>query len=343
MIRIWFLVLPDTLLLDVAGPAEAFRLANQRLADLGLAPRFAMRFVGPQSSVTTSIGAMFCQIQTLPDELPTCAPGDANWVVVPGRPGPAEKVLAPDEAWRETRRWLRRAVAPRLAQPASASPATGSPHTAGTTQPIHDCRLITICVGALLAADAGLLEGRRCTTHHELIDALAARVRSAQVLANRVFVDDGSVVSSAGVTAGIDLALHLVAQTCGQPVAASVAQVMVAFARRSELASDQSALLDWRSHLHPAVHRVQEAVCAKPRETWTVAAMAAVAHVTPRHLNRLFIEHARVTPRDYVEQVRLALADHALDNGLSPVQAARIAGFDSTRRLQRARRSAGIE
>ena len=108
------------------------------------------------------------------------------------------------QAWWGTRQWLGRVVAPALAAP-------GGQH-----------RLLTVCSGALLAADAGLLAGRCVTTHHELLDDLARLAPGAQVQANRVFVEDGPLLSSAG----IDLALHLIAQTLGEGVASAVAQVM---------------------------------------------------------------------------------------------------------------------
>jgi hypothetical protein len=105
------------------------------------------------------------------------------------------------------RRWLARVVAPRLTTPAS------------------DLQLITVCGGALLAADAGLLGSHRCTTHHESLADLARLAPGCSVAGNRLFLVDGAVASSAGITAGIDLALHLIAQDCGAALAASVAAV----------------------------------------------------------------------------------------------------------------------
>ena len=95
-------------------------------------------------------------------------------------------------------------------------------------------RLVTICSGTLLAARAGLLGRRRCTTHHELLDALRVLAPQAKVIDNRVFVVDGPVASSAGITAGIDVALHLIGEECGEALAASVAEDMVVYLRRSD-------------------------------------------------------------------------------------------------------------
>jgi len=315
MVDVLFIVLPDTLLLDLAGPAEAFRLANQALQRRGQPPAFRLRYAGPDAHTTSSVGLQLAGIEPLPAafEAPT-------WTVLLGRPGEAPQVLRRQRAWLAARQWL----ATRL--PAVLAAGADGPH-----------RLLTVCVGALLAADAGLLAGRRCTTHHELLDDLAAIAPTTLVVANRIWVEDGALLSSAGITAGIDLALHCIAQTCGDALAATVAQVMVAPGRRSADAPQQSPLLAWRNHLHPAVHRVQEAVGAAPGHDWTAPELAAVACVTPRHLARLFQQHCGLSPRDYVAQLRLSLARQARGSGASAGQAAALAGFTDDRQWRRTR------
>ncbi|WP_141285322.1 GlxA family transcriptional regulator, partial [Ideonella azotifigens] len=184
---------------------------------------------------------------------------------------------------------------------------------------------------------AGLLTERQVTTHHELLADLALMAPGARVLPNRVFVCDGPVWSSAGITAGIDLALHLIAERQGEGLASAVAQVMVVFHRRGSEDPERSPLLAGRRHLHPAVHAVQNAVVDAPGEDWTLDRMAALAHVTPRHLSRLFQQHAGLSPREHVEQVRLALAVEARAAGLAGKQAAALGGFSSERQWRRAR------
>jgi transcriptional regulator GlxA family with amidase domain len=309
MIDVVFVVLPDTLLLDLAGPAEAFRLANQALRRRGAAEAFRLRYAGPQASVVSSVGLALGPIEPLPDRL--AAPA---WIVLMGRPGDGNAIVR-GRAWLAARDWLSRTIGPAIA-----------PH-----------RLLTVCAGSLLAADAGLVGTRRVTTHHDQLDDLARQAPQAQVLANRVFVEDGPLLSSAGITAGIDLALHAIAGVCGDAVAAAVAQTMVAFTRRGPNDPQRSPLLAFRDHLHPAIHRVQEAVCEAPSRDWSADAMAGVAHVTPRHLARLFREHTGLTPRDYVEHVRVALAQQALRAGAATQQAAALAGFSSDRQWRRAR------
>lgn len=312
MIDVLFLVLPQTLLLDLAGPAEAFRLANQRLQQLQQPAMFRLRYVGPQAEVDSSVGLRLAGIEALPAALPPNC-----WLVVMGRPGSATQVLRRQAPWLAARDWLGRVAAPAMAR---------------------DALLLTVCVGALLAADAGLVGTRCVTTHHELLDDLARIAPAARVQADRVFVEDGPLLSSAGVTTGIDLALHLIHRQCGPAIASAVAQVMVTFTRRGPQDPQRSALLARRDHLHPAVHRVQDAVCAAPGTDWTAERLAQVAHVTPRHLARLFQRHAGSSPRDYVQGVRSALAQHALANGSAAADAARLAGFAQVRQMRAALR-----
>ena len=329
-IHLHFVLLPDTLLLDLAGPAEAFRLANDALASRGKPPAFALHFVGPEARANSSVGLALAGIAPLPERLPS-----PSWVMLLGRPGAAGRVVQQSPAWLATRQWLSNVLASALAlSPPGPGAGTHTETGQGGGTPQH--RLLTVCSGALLAADAGLLAGRQVTSHHEMLDELARLAPAARVCANRVFVADGPVWSSAGITAGIDLALHLIAEQLGEGLASEVAQVMVVFHRRGSEDPEQSPLLAGRRHLHPAVHAVQNAVVEAPGEGWTLERLAALAHVTPRHLTRLFQQHAGLSPRAHVEQVRLALATEARANGLGVQQAVGLAGFSSERQWRRA-------
>ncbi|MFM2058010.1 MAG: hypothetical protein RLY71_2395 [Pseudomonadota bacterium] len=323
MIDVLFLVLPDSLLLDLAGPAEAFRLANQHLRRQGRAEAFRLRYAGPQPTVAASVGVQLAALEPLPEVF--SAP---TWVVLLGRPGDAPAVVRHQGAWLEARDWLARQLGPALLPRAPAAEPTG--------QAGPELRLLTICTGALLAADAGLVGPRHITTHHELLDDLATMAPAACVAHDCVFVEDGPLLSSAGITAGIDLALHGIAQVCGDAVAAAVAQVMVVFTRRAGRTPQRSALLQFRDHLHPALHRVQDAICAEPARSWDAQRLAEVAHVTPRHLGRLFQAQTGLSPRDYLERIRLAVAEQALARGAGPEAAARAAGFSGPRQWRAA-------
>jgi len=314
IIDILFVIVPHALLLDIGGPAEAFRLANQHREKRGLPPRFRLRFAGPVPSPTTSVGLSLAELLPLPPRL--AAP---TWVVVVGQPtAHTIRVTPPITA---TAAWLNRTLGEALRDPET-------PH-----------RLVTICSGTLLAARAGLLATRRCTTHHELLDALRALAPRAQVMDNRVFVIDGPVASSAGITAGIDIALHLIAGECGEALAASVAEDMVVYLRRSPRDPELSPFHMHRRHLHATVHRVQDAIITRPERDWDMATLAAVGNTTERHLLRLFVEHACVSPLHYLRSIRLERARQSLEYGASVTRAAEVAGFRSDLQLRRAWRN----
>ncbi|MCW7541147.1 helix-turn-helix domain-containing protein [Aquabacterium sp. A7-Y] len=310
-IDVLFVIAPDSILLDIAGPAEAFRLANLHRARRGLPPRYQLRFSGPMPSLTTSVPLALAGLETLPPRLTS-----STWVILVGQP--AVYASQPTPAIAAIAQWLNRTF-------------DASLHPGNTPD-----RLITICSGALLAARAGLIAERRCTTHHELLGTLRALAPRAQVVGNRVFVVDGLLASSAGITAGIDLALHLIAGDCGDALAAAVSQDMVVYLRRSPADPEMSPFLVHRRHQHAAVHRVQDAISAEPQRDWNMAALAEVGHVTERHLLRLFLNHAGVSPLHYLQVIRLERARQWLEHGASITRAAEVAGFCSTLSLRRA-------
>ena len=310
-IDLLFIIAPHSLLLDIAGPAEAFRLANLHRELRGMPPRFRLRFAGPVASAPTSVGLHIASLEPLPHRLNT-----ATWVVLVGQPAVHVNKVTP--AIVTTAQWLNRTLHKAL-------------HAADTPH-----RLITICSGTLLAARANLLGTRRCTTHHELLTTLRVLAPEAEVVDNRVFVFDGPLASSAGITAGIDLALYLIANECGEALAASVAEDMVVYLRRSPHDPELSPFLVHRNHLHAAVHRVQDAISAEQERDWDMASLANIGHVTERHLLRLFIEHAGVSPLQYLRAIRLERARQLIERGASVTSAAEAAGFRSGLQLRRA-------
>lgn len=320
-IDVLFVIVPHALLLDVAGPAEAFRLANWHRELRGLPPRFRLRFAAPQEVQHTSVGLSIAGLEPLPRELTA-----TTWVVVVGQPTKHLGTVTP--AVVTTAFWMSRQLGDALRG--------GEGDRTGAVGGGRGHRLVTICSGTLLAARAGLLSGRSCTTHHELLQTLRGLAPRAKVIENRVFVVDGPLASSAGITAGIDLALHLIAAECGEGLAASVAEDMVVYLRRSDRDPEQSPFREHRRHLHTTVHRVQEAVLNEPERDWDMAALARAGHTTPRHLLRLFLEHAQVSPLHYLQLIRLERARQALGGGASVTLAAEIAGFRSALQLRRA-------
>lgn len=238
---------PHVLLLDLVGPLEALRKANLEQERV----RFDIRYVGPGPEVSTSLGLALSDVGPLPAQVP-----DGALVLVPGvadeplggRPDPDRDQA--DEA--AIVAWLGRAVCPGV-------------------------RLVTVCSGALFAARAGLLDGYDCTTHHGSLAALAALAPAARVRENRLFVEDRERLSSAGITSGIDLALHLVAKMVDHATALAVARYLVVYMRRAGGDPQVSPWLEGRNHLHPAIHRLQDAIAADPARAWSVETLAREA------------------------------------------------------------------
>ena len=312
-IRVVFALLDHSLVLDWAGPAEALRIANQLLRSRGQPERFAIEFASPTPTTVSSVGVQLSGLSPLPAQW-----NGPAWIVLVGLPG--RTIRVDSDATQQLIHWLRglRFEADRL-------------------------ELLSICAGALLAAHAGVLTGRRATTHHHHLQELRETDARCDVVANRVFVLDPPIYSSAGVTTGIDLVLHRIGDVCGAALAAQVAQTMVVAQRRGPHDPELSPFLAYRNHLHAALHRVQDAVSERPQHDWNVPSMADVAHTSPRHLTRLFVEHAGVAPLTYLRRLRLASAQLALQAGASVTRAAELSGFGSDTQLRRAWRHFGLE
>ena len=297
MADVWFILPPDLVLLDFAGPAEAFRIAAARGGP------FRVRVAAAESVASTSLGVTLGQIEPLPaaierDVLLIVCGSTNDEAALASRPG------------RALIRWLREVG----------------------RQPQ---RLACVCAGALFAARAGLLDGKRCTSHHSEVELLRREAPSAQVLDSRVFVEDRGCYTSAGITAGIDLALYLIAELASPQLSAEVARHMVVYLRR---APDDPALSPWltgRNHMDAGIHRAQDALTRAAQEDWPLPRLATRAHVSVRTLTRHFREATGLSVRAYHARLRYALARQALTSGFSVEAAATMAGLGSARQLRR--------
>lgn len=197
--------------------------------------------------------------------------------------------------------------------------------------------VVSVCAGADALGRAGLLDGRRCTTHHDLQDELAARYPKATVVRDVLYVVDGRVATSAGIASGIDLALYLVAVRHGPAVAARVARSMVVYARRNGDEHQSSAMLRHRSHVDDTVHRVQDVIDARFTVRIPLAALADEAGVSQRTVTRLFGRATGLTPLRYQHLLRVERAEHLIGHGATVESAARAVGFEDARMLRRLR------
>ncbi|MFD5903964.1 GlxA family transcriptional regulator [Streptomyces microflavus] len=298
MSHIVFLLVPGVHLLDLAGPAQVFSSAA------GFGHPYTLSYVAEQPQVTTAQGLPL--VAGL--DWPELGPGDL--IVVPG--------------WRV----VTLADAPALG---SATLKVLRDHHAGGG------RVASVCAGAEALGRAGLLDGRRCTTHHDVQDELALRHPGAVVVRDVLFTADDRVITSAGIASGIDLALHLVATDHGPAAAAQVAREMVVYARRNGHEPQSSAMLRHRSHLDDTVHRAQNLIDARFDRPLPLPALAAAVGVSERTLTRLFGRATGLTPLRYQQTLRLERAQHLISHGATVDAAARSVGFEDPRMLRRLR------
>jgi transcriptional regulator GlxA family with amidase domain len=197
-------------------------------------------------------------------------------------------------------------------------------------------RVASVCTGAFLLAAAGLLDGRRATTHWAAAAELARRYPRVRVDPEPIFVRDGKVWTSAGVTAGMDLALALVEEDHGRDVALTIARHLVLFLRRPGNQSQFSATLAAPTPERPGLREVQRYAVEHLAADLSVEALAALAHMSPRHFARTFRVEVGLTPARYVERLRLEAARRRLEEGDEPVAGVAAAcGFGTAETMRR--------
>ncbi|WGM22912.1 GlxA family transcriptional regulator (plasmid) [Paenarthrobacter sp. OM7] len=194
----------------------------------------------------------------------------------------------------------------------------------------------SICTGAFVLAAAGLLEGRRATTHWKHVGTLAKLYPEISVEPDLIFVRDGHIYTSAGVSSGIDLALALVEEDHGPDLTRAVARSLVVYMQRAGGQSQFSASLAGPSPRTSTLREVVDFIQANPAVHHSIPDLAGRAHVSARHLGRLFATELDTTPGKYVELVRFDAAKALLDGGHSVTDAAEHAGFGNSEALRRA-------
>jgi transcriptional regulator GlxA family with amidase domain len=196
-------------------------------------------------------------------------------------------------------------------------------------------RMVSICTGSFVLAAAGLLDGHRATTHWRHADLLARAYPRVTVLPDALFVHDRGVYTSAGVSAGIDLALSLVEHDHGPDLAREVARSLVMFMQRPGGQSQFAAPLRIRAPRTPALRTVVDLVAAQPALDHSTPSLAAHVGVSPRHLTRLFASELETSPARFVERTRLEHAQVLLDAGHGVAETARLVGFGSAETMRR--------
>jgi transcriptional regulator GlxA family with amidase domain len=285
--------------LDVTGPLEVFAGACEAAGP------------GAYEITTASVGGRPVRTGsglTIGPDRDLLDTGTPHTVIVPG--GPGSRRPAPEVA--ELVGWLRR---------------TG----AGAA------RIVSVCTGAFLLAEAGLLRGRRATTHWANCALLAERYPDVTVVPEPIFVRDGNVATSAGVTAGIDLALTLVEDDHGREVALHVARQLVVFLRRPGNQTQFSAQLRAQVAQREPLREVQHWIAEHPGDDLSVDALAERARLSPRQFARAFTAETGTPPGRYVDRVRLEAARRLLEDTRDGVeQISRRCGYHTPEAMRRA-------
>jgi transcriptional regulator GlxA family with amidase domain len=295
--RIVTVVFPDVQSLDVTGPTEVFSIAQR----LGHAPYEIELVASSAAPVRASSG-----LRLVPDRAMSACRGPIDTLVVAGGLGTAaarrdERLVA----------WLRDA--------------------AGRSR-----RVASVCTGAFLLAKAGLLDGRRATTHWESCASLRRNHPDVTVEPDPIFVSDGHVYTSAGVTAGIDLALALVEEDAGRDAALEVARQLVVFVQRPGGQTQFSAQLAHPAARRPTLRELQAWLPDHLAEDLSVETLAERAFMSPRNFARAFRREVGVTPAAYVASLRVERARLELEAGDAPVEVvARRCGFGTVETMRR--------
>jgi transcriptional regulator GlxA family with amidase domain len=194
----------------------------------------------------------------------------------------------------------------------------------------------SICSGAFALGHAGLLRNTECTTHWRRIDEMQSEFPTAKVLSDILYKKSNNVYTSAGISAGIDLALAILEELKGPLFTHKVARGLVVYHRRSDNHSQQSVYLDYRNHINPNIHIVQDHIITHLSDENSVEDLAGLVSMSPRNLSRVFKDKTGTTILEYITMLRLELAQTMLNNPDYTIEyIAAKCGFKTARQLQR--------
>ncbi|OOG75356.1 GlxA family transcriptional regulator [Algoriphagus sp. A40] len=299
--RVFFAVPPKVHLLDLCGPAHAFYEAKV------LNPTIEIFFVSLKgnSEENSSPGLGLNNLLDFRDfEL-----GPADWLVIPG----LESEIYFREGFYQTIQpfldWVK-------------------------VQAERGAKVCSVCTGTFLLARAGVLDGKSCTTHWKYREVFEGLYPAAQLMADRLFVKDRNIYSSAGVASGIDLSLFLLEEVFGSLFAFKVAKEMVVFLRRMPNDPQLSVFLQFRNHLENRVHHVQDLMASHLDQQLSQEDLAEKVNMSPRNLSRLFKKTVGITLGEYRDKLRFEKAVQLLEGGEKVEVIALNCGLKSSNQLR---------
>jgi transcriptional regulator GlxA family with amidase domain len=299
--RVFFFVPPGVHLLDLTGPVQVFYTLQAFKPDVTL--HYLQVNVGTE--IQSSAGLQLGALASFEDYVLT----DKDIVFIPGLD---PEILFNAKFLQECRplfQWLRKQ------------------RTKGAT-------ICSVCTGAFLLAETGILQQRECTTHWNYLEQFGQQFPQARLLENRLFVRDGSIYTSAGVTSGIDLALHMIEDLVGARVAADIARDLVVYLRRSSNDPQLSVFLRYRNHLDENIHNAQDYLAQHLSGDCHLSAVAAHVNMSPRNLSRRFKQRTGLSVGAYLELIRVEKASQLLARGEQMTVIASAIGLKSTNQVR---------
>jgi len=302
LIQAVFVIPPRVHLLDITGPAHVFYEA----ADYGA--NIKLHFCNIHTSETSiqSSSSLFLSNLVNYNEL-SLAPGDLIFI-----PGLEASLLLDDKFLTSSRAfqyWLKK-------------------------QYSNGVQICSVCTGAFLLAEAGLLDNRECTTHWKFLDRFSARYPKVSLQKNRLFVKSGNVYTSAGVASGIDLSLFLLEELLGSGFAVKIAKEIVIYARRTEADPQLSVFMQFRNHMDERIHTVQDLLSQSVGKRLTIEGIALEAGMSPRNLTRLFRKTTQISVGEYIDKLRAERASQMIAEGHTMQTVAQNCGLKSTNQLR---------
>lgn len=304
--RIAMVVYPDCEIVDVTGPMDVFCFANYALRLAGRIAEtdsvYSLSLIAEQAGPVRTASGMRLYADLAYEDVPD----GIDTLMVTGAPFTVD-------SWRDEKlkRWLP-SMAPRVR------------------------RMVSICTGAFVLAECGLLNHRKATTHWLFCEQMASQYRDVQILPDKIFVRDGNIYTSGGVTAGIDLALSLVEEDWGWEVAAGVARGMLIFMRRPGGQSQFSSYVFNEAKTRKDFRELQAWIVSHPEEDLGVERLAERMAMSPRNFSRVFCQEIGLTPAKFVERVRLEAARNMMLRSDHPMESiASQCGFNNSEQMRR--------
>ena len=301
MKNIYFIILPKVHPLDSLGPAQLFLEAKENGAELDL------HYISStaESEQQSSIGIGFSKLSPYKNyEL-----GNEDIVIIPG----IEFSLLIDSGFKKENKqfyhWLNK-------------------------QYNNGATLVSICTGAFILAEAGLLKGKKATTHWKFFNEFEQKFPTTQLLKNRLFVENERMYTSAGMLSGIDLCLYILEKEYGIKFAVEVAKELVMYFRRSESDPQLSIFLQYRNHLDDRIHSVQDIIANNLATPFVIEDLADKVHMSARNLTRQFKNITGITIGNYLTKLRVEQSVHLLAEGYTLEYASRECGLKSTNQLR---------